>query len=274
VTETWRLAPAVVDVPPRADVRTREEVVRAREADASGETSPLTDLYERYHHDLHRAIGEIEAIHAGHRGRGQAMRVQFDDLEAEALYLTIRDHRPDCVVEISPCDGWSTLWMLKALEHNGTGRLISYDLHDRSATFVQATTRWELRIGDVRARPDLLPEQIDHLLIDSAHTSSFARWYMEAVIPRLADRAPVVIHDVEHPTARLPWSEARVIRSALRSRADVLTLSRWSAAGRAEARRVRALRAALGLPQHSVATRTNPAVFLLAGRKLLLGSDR
>ena len=45
---------------------------------------------------------------------------QFDDVEAEITYLLIREFRPKNVVEISPCGGWSTSWILTALKDNGS----------------------------------------------------------------------------------------------------------------------------------------------------------
>src|SRR5262249_23149327 len=74
------------------------------------------------------------------------------------------------VVEISPRGGWSTSWILEALNANGSGHLYSYDLVDDATRIVPravAGDRWTFVHGDVRRCVESLPERIDYLFLDS-----------------------------------------------------------------------------------------------------------
>ncbi|MGZ4882151.1 MAG: class I SAM-dependent methyltransferase [Halobacteriota archaeon] len=123
----------------------------------------------------------------------------IDDIEAEITYLLIRAFRPKTLVEVSPLGGWSTSWILNAVKDNNWGTLYSYDLvDDSSLTLPQdlVNSNWIFVKGDVRKRIHELPSDIDYLLMDAAHSSEFAVWYIENVFPNLKDGAIVGIHDV------------------------------------------------------------------------------
>ncbi|PIE23537.1 MAG: hypothetical protein CSA62_06770 [Planctomycetota bacterium] len=105
----------------------------------------VVGLYERYASDLKAVRAQMRAIYrkkgvtwaeripggralrkivnsgGGNRGWQPAMIAQLDDIAAEVTYLLLRDRRPEVVVEISPCHGWSTCWILSALRDNGGG---------------------------------------------------------------------------------------------------------------------------------------------------------
>lgn len=152
----------------------------------------FVSLYQEFGEDLASAREFI-----GGECQNPLMRKQFDDLEAEALYLLIRATEPETLVEISPCDGWSTTWILKALQDNQRGHLDSYDVHGNAEQFVppDITTNWSLHIGDVR-KNQRIKDGIDFLLIDSKHTYGFARWYLKKILPKVNHGSPVVIHDI------------------------------------------------------------------------------
>jgi predicted O-methyltransferase YrrM len=124
------------------------------------------------------------------------MLPQLDDTEAEITYLLLRHYCPETVVEVSPCDGWSTCWILHALRDNGAGHLHSYDLHDRATRNVPTglSAHWELHKGDARAAR--FPDRIDYLFVDSDHSAEFAHWYIDTLISRLTPGTPVSVHDV------------------------------------------------------------------------------
>lgn len=129
------------------------------------------------------------------------LRPQLDDLEAEITYLMLREFRPKEVVEISPCNGWSTTWILRALRDNGQGRLTSFDIVDNSTRFVPkglSEGRWTFCLGPAQENLGRLPSQIDYLFIDSDHSAPFAHWYIEKLFPRLKPGTPVSVHDVFH----------------------------------------------------------------------------
>jgi len=143
------------------------------------------------------------------------MRPQLNDVEAEITYLLLREFKPKTVVEISPCGGWSTTWILNALKDNGTGRLFSYDIVDTSEKTIPQDLkegRWKLIMGDVKENIDKLPPSIDYLFLDSDHSAEFARWYIQNLFPRLKPGTRVSVHDVFHGTAPSSFTgESRVI---------------------------------------------------------------
>lgn len=145
------------------------------------------------------------------------LKPQFDDIEAEATYLLLREFKPQTVVEIAPDGGWSTTWLLAALRDNGSGRLFSFDLFDHSTRTVPrelADGRWTFAQGDVTQQLAQLPPRIDYLFLDCAHTAEFARWYVRELFPRLAPGTPIGIHDI-FPAS---LGESQVVRTWLSER--------------------------------------------------------
>ncbi|MCA8942800.1 MAG: class I SAM-dependent methyltransferase [Planctomycetes bacterium] len=192
-------------------------------------TSPISlerlgSLYERFHDDLERVRRYMRVLYASRydstriRDNQQLVAAlsaelylpyhamttsvaQFDDLEAEITYLLLRDEEPETVVEISPCGGWSTCWILNALRDNGHGRVISFDVIQDSLVKVPddlAAGIRDFHLGDVKVSPHL-PDSIDYCFLDSDHSAEFAHWYLGAVLPRVHSGAVVSVHDIFHP---------------------------------------------------------------------------
>lgn len=151
--------------------------------------------------------------------RSSILLPMLDDLESEITYLLIRDRKPKVIVEMSPNTGWSTTWILQALRDNTAGgQLWSYDLHDTSTKLVPpdlAAGRWHFVLGDAQQTTMKAPE-FDYLFIDSDHTASFARWYVEALLPRVRAGVVVSIHDVFHYAQ--PSEEGAVVCEWLKAR--------------------------------------------------------
>ncbi|MCA8974260.1 MAG: class I SAM-dependent methyltransferase, partial [Planctomycetes bacterium] len=134
-------------------------------------------------------------------GVGRLSPAQFDDVGSELTYLLLRDECPEVTVEISPCGGWSTSWILNALRDNECGHLTSFDVIDDSVFKVPPELAKGIRTfhhGDVRQSPHL-PERIDFLFMDSDHTAPFAHWYVENVLPRVRSGGVVIVDDVFQP---------------------------------------------------------------------------
>lgn len=194
------------------------------------------------------------------------IKPQLDDLEAEIVYLLVRDVRPRIVVEIGPDRGWSSSWILRALADNGTGHLYSCDLYDYSTRAVPRDLpqgRWTFVQGDATTSLDRLPRDIDLLLIDAAHTAAFARWYLERVLPGLRPGTAVAIHDI-FPAAdkahRMP--EAAVVRAWLAERRVPHFTVSPTQAPEAHARLLR-LKRELGVGEPIHWSDVNPMVFLV-----------
>ncbi len=185
----------------------------------------VLNLYEQYRDDLLR-VEESQKIIYNRKGVSKHLRhifkriplalykrldfsrkftvdflPQLDDIEAEITYLRLRDTTPETVVEISPCGGWSTTWILQSLKDNKRGILYSYDMIDRAPRNIPrdlVDKNWEFFKGDITQKPNTIPEGIDYLFMDSDHSGQFAQWYVETIFPRVKHGAPVSVHDVYH----------------------------------------------------------------------------
>ena len=133
---------------------------------------------------------------------GQDLDPQGDDIDCEIAYLLVRQFRPGTVVEISPCGGWSTTWLLSALRDARHGHLYSYDLIDDSTRTVPTSLsqgRWTFTLGDVRKLQATLPARIDYLFLDAEHSRTFAEWYLSSLLPRVVPGGIVSVDDIFHP---------------------------------------------------------------------------
>ena len=82
-------------------------------------------------------------------GETRGWRYVFGNLreeEAINLYALLRKTRPDVVVETGVCNGFSSAFILAALEQNGAGRLYSIDLPE-VAGVTPPGTFWESKLG-------------------------------------------------------------------------------------------------------------------------------
>jgi predicted O-methyltransferase YrrM len=190
---------------------------------------------------------------------------QFDDLEAELTYLLLRDTRPGVVVEISPCGGWSTAWILNALRDNGHGVLHSFDTRDDSLAKVPADLADQIRqfhVGDVIHSPHI-PAEIDYLFMDSDHTAPFAQWFTAQVFPRVRSGGTVSVHDIFHPGGpAMSGGEGPVVLEWLRSRGiDWITASPTQDPATFQALTARRDRNGAVRPVHS--SSANPAILFV-----------
>lgn len=224
----------------------------------------ISQLYDEYGSDLQAVRKYITARIP--RPNDVGMRVKFDDLESEITYLLVRDHKPTTVVEVGPCDGWSTIWILAGLRDNGSGVALSYDKRGRAPQFVPVDLhgQWRFTLGDVRQDTRRLPAQMDFALLDAAHSRSFAMWYLRELIPRLQVGSPVIIHDVYRPLGKILSGESRLLQCLLRTDGAPrhYSLSRTTAEGRSYQHDHLERRVGLGIPPDAAADQLNPAVFL------------
>ena len=206
----------------------------------------VSALYREYAGDL-AAVGKQQRSYA--EAMGSRMTPQLDDLEAEITYLLLRATQPAVVMELGTFHGWSTSWILSALRDNGTGRLHSFDRIDnvvRNVPAELAEGRWTFVQGDIKQTRDQVPADTGYLFVDAAHSSRFARWYLEHLFPRMPSGIPVSVHDVFHFRTTLPLHEGKVVVRWLNERGvPFFTPSR--ARARATYDTLTALREELGL---------------------------
>lgn len=197
---------------------------------------------------------------------GRLSPAQFDDIAGELTYLLLRDERPETVVEISPCGGWSTAWILNALRDNGSGHLHSFDVLDHSVAKVPADLADGIRtfhLGDVMRSPHI-PDRIDFLFMDSDHTAPFAEWYVRHVFPRVRPGGVVVVDDVFQPGGpAASGGEGPVVLDWLRQRGI-----EWFTAAQGECRpayaAIRGTKQRLGLDQPVITVPgVDPAIYFV-----------
>ena len=122
---------------------------------------------------------------------------KFCDFEAEILFMMIRELQPNRIFEMSPNRGYSTMWILEALMHNGKGHLTSLDIHDACTKFVPQRTFWTFVKSDIRSYIRLADMEVfDFLFIDALHTETFSRWYTLNLLHNRSSAAHVMIHDI------------------------------------------------------------------------------
>src|SRR5690606_12806542 len=118
---------------------------------------------------------------------------------SETLYRTVRERRPDLVIEIGMAYGVSTLTILSALQDNGTGRLISIDPYIDWPTGHQVALHQVQRAGVAQlhehhhgcshaALPRLLAESVkpEMVYIDGCHNFEYVFtdfFYADKLIP-------------------------------------------------------------------------------------------
>ena len=167
----------------------------------------VSSLYEKYWDGLVSVCTEMGMVRRRMIERGHS--ADFSDTEAELLYLLVREVKPNVVVEISPCHGYSTGYILSALTDNGHGKLFSYEIQAEVqgqpiADLIAANlsskvdpTRLEVVVGD--ARDAKIPD-CELLFLDSCHEAYFAAWFFSGLVskPRLVFVHDVLIHDEAH----------------------------------------------------------------------------
>jgi len=128
-----------------------------------------------------------------------------------AIYAIVRLLAPALVIETGVHDGLSSSLILKALEDNRRGRLVSVDLPSADLPVTsrgpgwlvpdRMRHRWKLQLGDARSiLPRVCAEHapIDLFLHDSDHSVAHRRFELTTVKPHLA-RHGVILCDDDSP---------------------------------------------------------------------------
>ena len=152
------------------------------------------------------------------RGAGVAFTRELP--QGALLYLIVRASRPERVVETGVRPGYSTFWLLAALEANGTGELTSLGpgptagrasaVRDVSVgQFVPPSlrTRWTLALGNSEDRlREILSGSngVDLFFYDNGPVASRARFELRAAWEALSPRGILLSHHIEANSA---WSD-------------------------------------------------------------------
>jgi predicted O-methyltransferase YrrM len=176
-------------------------------------TEEIINLYKKYKNELIGVGDDIREFLIKHKN--ETFNPQLADIEAELTYMFIRELKPENVVEFSPCHGYSSLWILNALEKNDKGTLFSFDLIKDSEKYIpiDLKTRRIFVRGNVKENVHKFPYEIDYLFIDSDHSRGFAEWYIKNVFPLVRKNIYVSVHDVmkRKKNGSLVYGEAKKI---------------------------------------------------------------
>jgi hypothetical protein len=152
------------------------------------------------------------------RGAGLPSTLEFP--QAGLLYLLVRSQRPERVIETGVRPGYTTAWILAALEANGRGSLHSLGpgptAHRiqsvRDVTVGQFVPpalrgRWTLVLGNTEGNlRELLTEQrpVDLFLYDNGPDTDRARFELRSAWGALSSRGILLAHHVD---ANPAWSD-------------------------------------------------------------------
>jgi predicted O-methyltransferase YrrM len=145
------------------------------------------------------------------RGAGVAFTNELP--QGALMYLLVRAQRPQVVLETGVGPGYSTAWLLAALDANGSGELTSLGpgpTAGRSAGVREVAmgqfvpphlrTRWTLALGNTEARlREILAqsEKIDLFFYDNGPVAARARFELHAAWERLSSRGILLAHHVD-----------------------------------------------------------------------------
>lgn len=117
--------------------------------------------------------------------------------EGKRLYDLVRDMKPDLIVEVGAHFGCSTTHMAYALKDNGKGKIISIDVNEGSHSLLPDELKKYVEIVHADALTYPVPENIDILFEDGAHTYGFTKKILERYPAKT-----VVVHDYKHRTCQ------------------------------------------------------------------------
>ena len=167
-------------------------------------------------------INNLNEIKKRMRAVHNYTRPQFDDIEAEIVCLILMFSNPKNIYEFSPCGGWSTLYMLNALELNNNKdcKVHSFDIIDGCTSninnFDNLKNQWKFYLGNVEDKYIFFNEEIDYLFIDSDHSEDFAKKYIDELLNPLLIKLKTInkkifvsVHDVFH--SNVPSDEGKLV---------------------------------------------------------------
>jgi len=167
----------------------------------------LAQMFGLCHETIGNFVAEAEAIEAEEMleddsGRWQGVGSPMGRTDRLTLYAAIRASRPQLVAETGTAAGASAVYILKAMEANQQGRLISVDATPDRANVgrlipSELRARVELVAGNsLRVLPRCDLRELDFFLHDSCHTYRHMTAEYEFALSHFAGRGVLCSHDV------------------------------------------------------------------------------
>lgn len=230
-----------------------------------------------YHNEQY--VDKLKQIKNRMRNVANSVSPQFDDIEAEITCLILMDFKPNVIHEFLSYYGWSTLYMLNAVDIGGLSesRIHSYGFHNHHhhaiIQFPELMDKLTVTYGDVAGQFSSVNE-IDYLFIDSNHDQDFAQKYIDQLLVPLLEklkqnnkRVFVSIHDVFHAMYETNYEfsgESKLLMQFLRTNG----ICYFSPQNFSHKKKIAELRAQSGLDQDPVNCQTtNSSIFFILGKK-------
>lgn len=185
--------------------------------------------------------GRLKGFTRGIFGKPDVDSIDWFGFERILMYVLVRHFRPASVWETGVFYGGNSLFILRALQKNGSGQLISAELP--ATTVPRGTKRhpwvldsedydttalepgflvppvlrdlWDLRLGSsLDLIPDL-PGPCDLYLHDSDHSMEFLRQELGLVSPRMAKDGIFVVDDIDWSNAFFEFAVRERLRPLL-----------------------------------------------------------
>jgi len=129
---------------------------------------------------------------------------QYDWFSGQVLYCLVRYLRPRRILEISTSCGYATMFMALALKENRWGVIDTHEIDPKTSRAAKSLFAGyglegfvNLQIGDARKTSRHAPSDYGIYFLDSAHTESFLRWFIEEhIMPAERIDALFHIHDI------------------------------------------------------------------------------
>ena len=150
--------------------------------------------------DVNRQMADVRKTYGFAKGIFHMESIDSVDwfaFERILLYVLTRLHRPAAVLETGVYYGGNTSFILRALERNGTGKLVSIDLPDSAIRAASDGTKRHPHVGDSELYSvDLKPGFMIPVGLRDRWT--FVEGDSHAMIPALEGRFDLYIHDSDH----------------------------------------------------------------------------
>ena len=170
-----------------------------------GVTPEISDEYEE-------VVDHIRSIGKGPYVKDWAMAKKHGLI----LYNTIRNKRPDCVLETGVANGFSTRIILEAMEKNGSGKLYSVDIKNDVGKFVKAgpskiKKRWNLIINKKMRQLDSLIKRggLDIFIHDSDHSYKNMIYEFDVAYKRVRSGGLIMSDDTNSNSAFLDFCRSK-----------------------------------------------------------------
>ena len=145
----------------------------------------------------------------------------ISDVEGLVYYSLIRQARPEIVVETGVANGRSSTFMLEALERNGHGRLISFDIAADVGALIPAAlrSRWQLRVLPTRGKKSAFRAAmgsippVDVFVHDSDHSYDWQWLEYEEAWRRMTAGGFLLADDADSCYALLDFARSQKTRT-------------------------------------------------------------